>query len=182
MALGYIIMAKVVFRYWGISPWEIEVLYGYFSSRFEIVQEEIEQKDAQFASHIAIMMPVAFNEEFFKWFEYRRWEKVKALFKEMKRRRGSGNAIRIELVFGGNRSILFRMDSEDKQWFDNSAEKMDFVLELLPYHTEKLPPATNAIEYVFDEQAIRWRLHMARAGERTYKFRGDRWHMVDEDA
>lgn len=174
-------MARTVFRYWGISPWEIEVLYGYFSSRFDVVQEEIEQEDTRFASHIAVRMPVAFSDEFFRWFEYRRWERVKALFKEMKRRRGSGNAIRVDLVFEGNRSILFRMDSEDKQWFDNSVEKLDFVLELLPYHTQKLPPATHTMEYRFDTQAVRWRLHEARAGDRAYRFRGDRWHMMEDD-
>ena len=174
-------MAKTVFRYWGISPWEIEVMYGYFSSRFEVVQDEIEQEDPGFASSLAIRMPVAFSEEFFRWFDYRRWERVKALFKEMKRRRGSGNAIRIRLVFEGNRSISFSIDSEDKQWFDNSVEKIDFVLELLPYHTAGLPPATRSMEYAFDTQAVRWRLHAARAGDRTYRFRGDRWHRVEED-
>lgn len=174
-------MAKTVFRYWGISPWEIEVLYGYFSSRFEVIQEETEQEDAGFASSLAIRIPVAFSEEFFKWFEYRRWERVKALFKEMKRRRGSGNAIRIYLVFEGNRSISFSIDSEDKQWFDNSVEKIDFVPELLPYHTAGLPPAARFMEYMFDTQAVRWRLHAARAGDRTYHFRGDRWHRVEDD-
>lgn len=174
-------MARAVFRYWGVSPWEIEVMYGYFSSRFEVVQEDIEQEDPGFASSLAIRIPVAFSEEFFRWFEYRRWERVKSLLKEMKRRRGSGNAIRIDLVFEGNRSVLFRVDSEDKQWFDNSVEKIDFVLELLPYHTAGLPPATSLMEYMFDTRAVRWRLHTARAGDRTYRFRGDRWHTVGDD-
>lgn len=174
-------MAEVTFRYWGISPWEIEVMYGYFSSRFDVIQEETEQEDPRFASRLAIYIPVAFSEEFFEWFDYRRWEKVKALFKEMKRRRGSGNAISVEVSFRGNRSIVFHMDSEDKQWFDNSVEKMDFVLELLPYHTEKLPPATHTVEYAFDARTVRWRLHAAHAGGRAYRFRGDGWSPKGED-
>ena len=76
-----------------------------------------------------------------------RWEKVKAVFKEMKRRRGSGNAIKIRINFAGNPKIIFTIDSEDRQWFDNAIEKIDFVLELLPYHLdpEKLPSEISKI-------------------------------------
>ena len=44
-----------------------------------------------------------------------------------------------------------------------------------------LPPAAHALEYRFDTQAVRWRLHEARAGDRAYRFRGDRWHMMEDD-
>src|SRR3990172_7317059 len=59
----------------------------------------------------------------------------------MKRRRGSGNALKIDVSFSGNPKIRFMIDSEDNQWFNNAVEKIDFVLELLPYHLdpEKLP-------------------------------------------
>ena len=36
---------KTKLTYYGISPWEIEVLYGFLNSRFTIVQEEIENND-----------------------------------------------------------------------------------------------------------------------------------------
>ena len=174
-------MAQVKFRYYGISPWEVEVMYGYFSSRFEVVQDEIEQDEAEFVSKMTIYVPVAFSEEFFAWFEYRRWERVKALLKELKRRRGSGNALKIELVFAGLPGITFSIDSEEKQWFDNSVEKIDFVLELLPYHLDsgKLPAGTRAVSYYFDSRTVRWRLHRALA-DVEYAFRGDRWAPVEE--
>ncbi len=174
-------MAQATFRYYGISPWEIEVMYGYFSSRFDVNQEEIEQDEAEFVSKITLYLPVAFSEEFFKWFEFRRWERVKALFKEMKRRRGSGNAIKVDLVFAGRPTITFSIDAEDKQWFDNSVEKIDFVLELLPYHLDpaKLPAGTNQISYRFDPDAVRWRLYSALSGESAYRFGGGGWQLVD---
>lgn len=174
-------MAQVTFRYYGISPWEIEVMYGYFTARFDVKQDEIEQDEAEFVSKITLYLPVAFSEEFFRWFEYRRWERVKALFKEMKRRRGSGNAIKVDLVFAGKPTITFSIDAEDKQWFDNSVEKMDFVLELLPYHLDpaKLPAGTGQVSYRFDPDAVRWRLHMAVSGESVYTFGGGGWQLAD---
>lgn len=86
-------------QYYGISPWEIEVIYGYLNSRFLISQEEIEANDENFVSFLNIDIPLAFNEEFFQWFDFRRWEKIKAVFKEMKRRRGTRNALKININF-----------------------------------------------------------------------------------
>ena len=164
-------------KYYGISPWEIEVMYGFLNSRFIIYQEEIEPNDEKYVSFLDIDIPLAFNEEFFKWFEYRRWEKVKDIFKEMKRRRGSGNAIKIKLNFLGNPKIIFVIDVEDKRWYDNAIEKIDFVLELLPYHLspEKLPLNIVEINYKFDIEAVRWRLNVAKSIDKEYMFRGDKW-------
>ena len=171
---------KTSLKYYGISPWEIEVIYGYFNSRFIISQEEIEPNDKEFVSFLDIEIPLTFNDEFFQWFEYRRWEKIKDVFKEMKRRRGSGNAIKIQLNFLGNPKIVFVLDIEDKRWYDNAIEKIDFVLELLPYHLnpEKLPSDIVEIIYKFDIESIRWRLNSAKSNEKRYFFRGDSWNEI----
>src|SRR3972149_717220 len=87
-----------------------------FKDRFQVEQEELEQVEPEFVSMLNVPIPLAFNEEFFRWFDYRRWEKVKAIFKEMKRRRGSGNALKIDVSFSGNPKIRFMIDSEDSQW------------------------------------------------------------------
>ena len=94
-------------RFYGISPWEIEVLYGILNDKFMVVQEETEQTDPNFVSLIIITIPLQFSEEFFKWFEFKRWEKIKSIIKEMKRRRGRGNAIKIEINFTGELNIRF---------------------------------------------------------------------------
>lgn len=164
-------------RYYGVSPWEIEVAYGYFSSHFDIVQEEIEQDDPDFVSMLEISIPVPFGEEFFKWFEFRRWEKVKSLFKEMKRRRGNGKAIKLTIAFDGDPEIRFVVDAKDGQWYNNAVEKIDFVIELLPYHLnpERLPAMTSLISYRFDEEANRWRLGEAVAGGRRFRYTDRKW-------
>ena len=167
-------------RYYGISPWEIEVMYGYLVGRFSIRQDEIDPDDEDFVSFLGVDIPLAFNEEFFGWFEYRRWEKIKAVFKEMKRRRGSRNALKIRISFAGRPGISFVVDAEERQWFDNAVEKMDFVLELLPYHLDpgKLPAGISEISYRFYPDIARWRLHSARSEKTGYVFAGDSWRAV----
>ena len=104
---------KTTLRYYGISPWEIEVLYGFLNSHFTIIQEEIEADDENFVSFLDIDIPLQFNKEFFQWLDFKRWEKIKAVFKEMKRRRGIGNALKIVINFSGNPKIIFVTDIED---------------------------------------------------------------------
>ena len=171
---------KTNLTYYGISPWEIEVLYGFLNSHFTIIQNEIEPNDENFVSFLDIEIPLAFSEEFFQWFDFKRWEKVKDIFKEMKRRRGSGNALKIKINFSGKPKIIFTIDIEDKRWFDNAIEKIDFVLELLPYHLDpqKIPSEISEIMYKFDSESIRWRLDTASSEDKKYTFRGDSWKEI----
>lgn len=167
-------------RYYGISPWEIEVLYGFLNSHFTIIQNEIEVNDEKFVSSLDVEIPLQFNEEFFQWFDFKRWEKIKSVFKEMKRRRGNGNALKIQINFLGKPKIIFTIDIEDKQWFDNALEKIDFVLELLPYHLdpEKIPSDVSELTYKFDPEKIRWRLNTASSENKKYNFSGDSWKQI----
>ena len=168
------------FQYYGISPWEIEVLYGFLNSHFTINQEEIDIIDENFVSFLEIDIPLTFNEEFFQWFEFKRWEKVKSVFKEMKRRRGSSNALKIIINFSGNQKINFIIDTEDRQKFDNAVEKIDSVLELLPYHLdpEKIPDGISEIMYKFDSELTRWRLNTASSKNKKYDFKNESWKEI----
>lgn len=163
---------KTTLRYYGVSPWEIEVLYGLLNSHFTIVQEEIEIDDERFVSSLDISIPLAFNEAFFQWFNFKRWEKVKSVFKEMKRRRGSKNALKISVNFSGKRGIGFTIDSEDKHWFNNALEKIDAVLEMLPYHlsSEKMPAYITYITYKFDAKIARWQLDTAASSSQNKRY------------
>jgi len=167
----------ITLHYYGISPWEIEVLYGFLNSHFTIIQDEIKPNDDDFVSFLDINIPLAFNDEFFQWFEFKRWEKVKSVFKEMKRRRGNGNALKIKINFSGNPKIIFNIDTQDRQWFDNAIEKIDSILELLPYHLDpqKIPSEILEIIYKFDSESIRWRLSNASSQNKKYIFKDELW-------
>ena len=152
----------VCLRYYGISPWEIEVLYGLLNDKFTIVQEETEydpitltdaaptkmgdpyrETDPDTVSLLIITIPVQFSEEFFQWFGFKRWEKMKSIIKEMKRRRGNRKAIRVEIIFKNEEwiskhpsfpHVKFAIDSSENHIFNSAIEKIDVMVELLPYH------------------------------------------------
>jgi len=44
--------------YYGVSPWEIEVAYTNLSSRFKVIQEEIERNDEYFESMLDLKIPL----------------------------------------------------------------------------------------------------------------------------
>ena len=147
-------------RYYGVSPWEIEVVYGLLNSKFKVNQEEINEPDPNFVSVLTISIPVQFSEEFFKWFGFRAWEKTKAILKEMKRRRGRGKAIKIEILFQGEPNVRFVVDQNESYLFNSAIEKIDFVVELFQYHIGEKNISGNMIEvvYKFDPSKSRWGL------------------------
>lgn len=158
-------------KHYGVSPWEINVITSILDKRFLTEDEEIENTyEEKFVSHLEIFFPYSFNDEFFKWFDYKEWDRLKGVFKEMKRRRGNGKALRIELSFSGQPNIKFVIESDLSQWFKMEVEKIDFVVELLPYHLdkEKLPMGVNSVIYNFDQDAARWRLSTVFTDEKKF--------------
>ena len=159
----------VCLRYYGISPWEIEVVYNLFNEKFKIIQEEIEQTEENFVSALTIDICIPFSEEFFKWFEFKKWEKVKSIVKEMKRRRGRGNAIVVEIYFRGKPDVRFIADLTENHDFNSAVEKIDFVVELLPYHINEIniPSLHGALHgiipdevtYRYDMESGKWKLN-----------------------
>ena len=152
--------------YYGISPWEIEVIYGLFSGKFRIQQEETEQNKENFVSALTIDIPLSFSEEFFKWFEFRAWERVKSIIKEMKRRRGKGNAIVVEILFTGEPNVRFVTDLNENHDFNSAIEKIDFVVELLPYHLNdsNIPSDLSEVLYKYDIESGKWKLNQVWTG------------------
>ena len=174
---------KTKLQYYGISPWEIEVLYGFLNARFTVLEEMIESNDENFVSFLSIDIPLEFNEAFFKWFDFKRWEKVKDALKEYKRRRGNRNPLKIEINFTGNPKITFIVDVIERQWFNNAIEKMDFVIELLPHHLDpkKIPKGILEINYKFDIESIRWKTDTARSKDKKFAFKGDVWKEIEKE-
>ena len=167
-------------RYYGISPWEIEVVYNLFNGKFEVIQEEIEQNEVNFVSGLTIIIPLPFSEEFFKWFEFRDWEKVKHIIKEMKRRRGKGNAIIIEILFTGDPNIRFVTDLSENHNFTGAIEKIDFVVELLPYHLNdnNIPNHLSEVLYKYDIETGKWKLNSILADQKKIILTKKGWKVV----
>ena len=158
----------------------MEVLHCLFSNKFKINQEETAQTDADFVSLLMISIPVQFSEEFFKWFEFRAWEKVQSILKEMKRRRGKGNAIKIEIVFTGKPNVRLITDLNESHLFNSSIEKIDFVVELLPYHLNEanIPKNPSEVIYKFDTETSKWRLNTAVYEHKKFIFTKNGWQII----
>ena len=162
----------VCLRYYGISPWEIEVIYNLFNGKFSILQEETEQNKENFVSALIIDIPLPFSEEFFKWFGFKTWEKVKSIIKEMKRRRGKGHAIVIEIFFAGRPNVRFVIDLEENHNFNSAIEKIDFVVELLPYHLNdnEIPNDPSEVSYKYDIESGKWKVDLVLVGDKKFIF------------
>lgn len=167
----------LVLRFYGVSPWEKEVLYSLFHSLFQVEENQQNQPDEDFTTMISMVFPLAFNDAFFKWFGNSRWDKTKAILKELKRRRGSGKTLRVFMKFSGKPSINFALHSDERNMFDSAIEKMDFVLELLPYHLDphKMPQNITEVTYFFDETTGRWNIEHATSADETYIFSQNEW-------
>jgi len=176
----------VCLRYYGISPWEIEVIYNLFNGKFSIIQEETEQNKESFVSALTIDIPLSFSEEFFKWFEFKAWERVKSIIKEMKRRRGKGNAIVVEIIFTGEPNVRFVTDLNENHDFNSAIEKIDFVVELLPYHLNdsNIPSDPSEVLYKYDIESGKWKLNQVwtgfgdSAGRKKFFFTKKGWNIV----
>ncbi len=145
------------------------MVYNLFNEKFKIIQEEIEQTEENFVSALTIDICIPFSEEFFKWFEFKKCEKVKSIVKEMKRRRGRGNAIVVEIYFRGKPDVRFIADLTENHDFNSAVEKIDFVVELLPYHINEIniPSLHGALHgiipdevtYRYDMESGKWKLN-----------------------
>jgi len=151
---GKLLITKLI--HYGISPWEIEVLYEILSTKFQVHIKEIDESN-NFLSRIDLIVPIAFS-EFFNWFGLKHWDKMKFIFKEMKRRRGKNNSIKITIDFINSIKIRFILDVDDVDKFNVALDKINFIVELLPYHldTDKFPQGVIKIEYTFDDDENLW--------------------------
>ena len=167
-------------RFYGVSPWELEVIYSLLNSLFAVKEHQDVEQEEEYTTMIEIIFPLAFNDAFFKWFGNSRWDKTKGILKEMKRRRGNGKTLRVYMKFTGKPNITFRMDLDQRNHFDAAIEKIDFVLELIPYHLDpkKLPKGVNEVTYYFDEKIARWVINSATSENETFLFSQNEWKIT----
>jgi len=166
-------------KYYGVSPWEVEVLYGLLHDMFAVEQIETEQ-DEDYSTMVDVFFPLEFSDEFFKWFGHMRWDKVKGILKEMKRRRGVGRHIKIYLRFSGKPNIKFVVDIDEHRLFNTALEKIDFILELLQYQLDpqKIPQNITDVVYMFDTSSNRWRLNTAFSNDKKYLIIENEWKLI----
>jgi len=149
-----------LFRYFGLSPLEVEIIYNTLSSIFSI-QEENVPPESNYLSFVEIQFPVSYSDSFFLLLGADRWNKIKGLLKEMKRRRGS-KGLKVSLVFCGvfgdpNLKVVFSLRSgKASSQYDNAIEKIEYLVDTLPIQIVNSPIKTERVECVYDGSSLKW--------------------------
>lgn len=147
-------------EYFGISPLEIEVIYDTLS-KFSVVDEgEILVDESEYISLLNIEFPVAYDEYFFESFGFDNWQKIKYVFKEMKRRRGR-KRFKITLSFCGistdiNSKLVFSLTSEIGPQFEYAIEKIEHIIDTIHIEIKNLESKRQSMSYTYDAIAMKW--------------------------
>lgn len=155
-----ILNSIIKLEYFGISPLEIEVIYDTLS-KFSVVDEgKILVEESEYVSLLNIEFPVAYDEYFFESFGFDNWQKIKYVFKEMKRRRGR-KRFKITLSFCGistdiNSKLVFSLTSEIGPQFEYAIEKIEHIIDTIHIEIKNLESKRQSMSYTYDAIAMKW--------------------------
>lgn len=147
-------------EYFGISPLEIEVIYDTLSKFSGVDEGEILVDESEYVSLLNIEFPVAYDEYFFQSFGFDNWQKIKYVFKEMKRRRGR-KRFKITLSFCGistdiNSKLVFSLTSEIGPQFEYAIEKIEHIIDTIHIEIKNLESKRQSMSYTYDAIAMKW--------------------------
>src|SRR5918997_3448031 len=169
------------FYHYGISPWEIEVIYDTLNRSFEVEENQLPPDDPQYVSMIEIGFPVPYTEAFFQQeFTMDSWFKIKGVIKDVKKRRGrKGIKAFIRFAgFGNNNNnnkigIVFPLQSKGDRQFEMGIEKIEYLVDIVPVQLQVIPPDTEEIWYLYDEASSKWNPSVAKTSTINYLFKNN---------
>lgn len=121
---------------------------------------EILVDESEYISLLNIEFPVAYDEYFFESFGFDNWQKIKYVFKEMKRRRGR-KRFKITLSFCGistdiNSKLVFSLTSEIGPQFEYAIEKIEHIIDTIHIEIKNLESKRQSMSYTYDAIAMKW--------------------------
>jgi hypothetical protein len=174
---------RASFYHYGISPWEIEVIYDTLGRCFEVEEKQLSPDDPQYVSMIEIRFPIPYSESFFQLdFTMDNWFKIKGVIKDVKRRRGR-KGIKAFIKFAGfgnnnnNRKIavVFPLQSKGDRQFEMGIEKIEYLVDIVPVQLQFVPPGSEEIWYFYDEVSYKWSPSVAKTSNLNYIFKNNEW-------
>jgi hypothetical protein len=152
----------ITIEYFGISPFEIEVIYNTLSKFSTVDEKKILTEESRYVSLLNIEFPAPYDEYFFQSLGLDNWQKIKYLFKEMKRRRGK-KAFKITLSFRGispeiNSKVDFLLTSEIGSQFEYAVEKIEHAIDPIHQEITNLGSKRQFMIYTYDANAMKWLL------------------------
>lgn len=166
------------FYHYGISPWEIEVIYDTLRRSFEVEEKQLQPDDPQYVSMVEIGFPASFGESFFQSFTMDSWFKIKGVIKDIKRRRGrKGLKAFLRFAGYGNESVdlVFPILSKGDRQFEMGIEKLEYIVDIVPVQLKTIPPKAEEIWYSYDEVSFRWSPAVAKSNSVNYLFKNSEW-------
>jgi hypothetical protein len=166
------------FYHYGISPWEIEVIYSTLGRSFEVEEKQLQPDDPQYVSMVEICFPARFSESFFQEFTMDNWFKITGVIKDIKRRRGrKGLKAFLRFAGYGNETIdvVFPLLARGDRQFEMGIEKLEYIVDIVPVQLKSVPAETDEIWYSFDEASFRWSPATAKSNSVNYFFKNSEW-------
>ena len=152
----------ITIEHFGISPFEIEFIYNTLSKLSPVDEKKILNGESEYVSLLNIEFPAIYDEYFFQSLGLDNWQKIKYLFKEMKRRRGK-KAFKITLSFRGiseemNSKVDFLLTNEIGPQFEYAIEKIEHAVEPIHQEITSLGSKKQFMIYTYDASAMKWLL------------------------
>ena len=143
-------------KYYGISPFEIEIIFSIVSSLFYVNEDTIESPEE--TNVLEIYFPVAYGQEFFDTLGRQKWLKLKGILNEMKRRRGS-KGLKVTLTFTGNThdttEVTFSLTNLENYAFEMAIEKLEYMVDIILSQIKNFQNLEKVI-YTYDQTSSKW--------------------------
>jgi hypothetical protein len=166
--------SAVTFYHYGISLWEIEIIYDTLNRSFEVEEKQLQPDDPQFVSMIEVGFPVPFDESFFQTFTMESWFKIKGVIKDVKRRRGR-KGVKAFIRFAGSPAVVFPLLNKGDRQFEMGIEKLEYLVDAVPLQIKSIPPDTEEVWFSYDEASYKWSPSVAKSSDRNYFFKNNEW-------
>ena len=146
-------------QHYGISPYEIEALYSSLARFSEV--DEIKIDDSEYLSLLNIEFPVPYDDNFFQSFGFDNWQRIKYIFKEMKRRRGK-KGFKLSLSFSGSTEskskLVFSLTGDIGAQFEYALEKIAHMVDSINLKNKNLDTNRQVTPYAYDPVTMKWLL------------------------
>ncbi len=166
--------SAATFYHYGISLWEIEIIYDTLNRSFEVEEKQLQPDDPQFVSMIEVGFPVPFDESFFQTFTMESWFKIKGVIKDVKRRRGR-KGVKAFIRFAGSPAVVFPLLNKGDRQFEMGIEKLEYLVDVVPLQIKSIPPDTEEVWFSYDEVSYKWSPSIAKSSDRNYFFKNNEW-------
>lgn len=166
--------SAATFYHYGVSLWEIEIIYDTLNRSFEVEEKQLQPDDSQFVSMIEVGFPVPFDESFFQTFTMESWFKIKGVIKDVKRRRGR-KGVKAFIRFAGSPAVVFPLLNKGDRQFEMGIEKLEYLVDVVPLQIKSIPPNTEEVWFSYDEASYKWSPSVAKSSDRNYFFKNNEW-------